>query len=241
MSNQEEAKNTITVLDSGKETDITPQELDIVRKYQDNGLPGIRQVSDAQMSRALDLYLSGKTYFEISKTVNIKKEIVLYLAYKFNWYHTKIDQLEILDSSLKERILHAKLMNQDFLLQIQQFFLSKIGKKMSKFMATGDEEIAAQLNKKDLEYYFKAVDLLDKITTAKVPTSKSPTVGLNMGDQEINIKKVSEHEVVITPKQKTTAEMLKELADLKRKEDLSPENSRDIMNEDSQPKKEENK
>ena len=74
----------------------------------------------------------------------------------------------------------------------------------------------------------KSVDLLDKISTEKIPTNSRPTVGLNLGDG-VTVQKIGENEVSITPKQKTHQEMLKEFADLKRAEEAKDSN--DISNE----------
>lgn len=220
----------ITVLNSGKETDITPKELQKVAEFKEAGMPGLASVAqnEVALTKALELYMGGKTYSEISKIVGIKKDIVLYLAHKFDWYNTKIEQLQILDANIKDRILQAKLVNQDFVLQIQQFFLKKIGSKMTRFMATGDDEIANSVDRKDLEFYMKSVDLLDRISTEKIPTNHRPTVGLNLGDG-VTVRKVGENEVQITPKQKTHADMLKEFADMKRAEETN-----DITKEDPQ-------
>ncbi len=223
--------NTLTVLQNGKETDITPKELQVIEKFKEAGMPGLAAVAqnEVTLTKALDLYLSGKSYHEISKIVSVKKDIILYLGHKFNWYSTKIEHLEILDASIKERILHAKLMNQDFVLQIQQFFLKKIGRKMTRFMASGDDEIANTIDRKDLEMYMKSVDLLDKISSEKIPTNQRPTVGLNLGDG-VTVKKVGENEVQITPRNKTVGEMLSDLANLKRTEEKS---ANDILNNET--------
>lgn len=231
--------NSLTVLENGKETDITPNELKAVDKFKEDGMPGLAALSETTMTKALDLYLSGKTYHEISKVVRTKKEIILYLGQKFNWYGTKMEHLQILDATIKERILHANLVNKDFVLQIQQFFLKKIGSKITRYLATGDDEVANQIDGKDLDRYQKYVELLDKLTTEKTPGQRSPTVGLNLGDSGVTVKKVGENEVTITPRNKTNAEMLQELANMKRSEENKA--SYDINSNDSQknPEKEE--
>ena len=121
----------ITSLNNSKETDITPKELQKVAEFKEAGMPGLATVAqnEVTLTKVLDLYLNGKTYSEISKIVGIKKDIVLYLAHKFNWYETKMNQLAILDANIKDRILQANLVNKDFVLQIQQFFLKKIGSR----------------------------------------------------------------------------------------------------------------
>lgn len=232
----DERSNTLTVLDNGKTTDITPKELEVMNKYKESGLPGITSLSDVGVTKAIDMYMGGKTYHEISKILGVKKEIVLYLAHKFNWYGTKMEHLEILDANLKERILHANLVNQDFMLQIQEFFKQKIGTKISRYFATNDDEIASKVDRKDIEMYYKAVELMSKLTTEKPAAGSRPAVGLNLGDG-VTVKKVGENEVVITPKARTTGEMLNELANLKRKEEDRPKAKKDtydIVLEESQ-------
>jgi hypothetical protein len=224
--------NTITVLNNGKETDITPKELEAVAKFKEDGMPGLFTVAQNEVTyvKALDLYMSGKTYHEISKIVNVKKDIILFLGHKYEWYNTKMEHLSILDANIKERIIQADLMNQDFVLQIQQFFLKKIGRKMTRFMASGDDEAASAVDKKDLEMYMKSVALLREITTEKIPTGSRPTVGLNLGDG-VTVRKVGENEVQITPRNKTVGEMLRDLADIKRTEETVPKPANDISNE----------
>lgn len=226
----------ITVLNSGKETDITPKELLKLAEFKEAGMPGLAVVvqNEVTLTKAFDLYLSGKTYHEISKIVNVKKDIIIYLANRHDWFGTKMDHLAILDANIKDRCLQADLINQDFVLQIQQFFLKKIGSKMTRYMASGDDEIAAKVDKKDLELYFKSVDLLDKLTSEKVPMGARPSVGLNLGDG-VTVRKVGENEVTITPRNKTVGEMLNELANTKRAEESAPtKTTNDINKQDTQ-------
>jgi len=143
-----------------------------------------------------------------------------------------MEQLEILDANLKERILHANLVNQDFVLQIQQFFLHKIGRKINRYLATGDETIAAKIDSKDIDRYQKAVELLDKLTTDKKLNPRNPSVGFNLGEGGVDVKRVGENEITITPRNKTVGEMLNELANTKRKEE-APKDSYDIVMEES--------
>lgn len=216
----------LTILDNGKETDIVPLELKRIEKFKEDGMPGLGAVVDVVLAKALDLYLGGKTYNEIAGTLKVKKDIVLFLAHKFNWYGTKMEHMQVLDANIKERLLHAKLVNQDFLLQIQQFFQQKIGKKISRYMATGDEEIANKVDGKDIDRFNKAVELLDKISSEKIPlNNKTPALGLNLGDGGVDIRRVNENEITITPRNKTVGEMLNELANIKRKEEEVSKNS----------------
>jgi hypothetical protein len=232
-------QNALEALRKGKITDITTRELQLVEKYKEDGLPGVTTINDIGIVKALDMYLlDGKTYHEIAKILGTKKEIILYFAQKHNWYQTKMDHIEILDANMKERILQANLLNQDFLLQIQSFFKKKIGHKINRFFATGDDEVANSVDRKDIEMLFKAIDLTDKLTSERpAPGARGPTVGLNLGDG-VSVQRVGENEVVITPRNKTTGEMLNELANLKRKEEESgsKKDTYDIIVEESKTK-----
>ena len=229
---------TLTLLDNGKVTDITPKELLVIEKFKEDGKPGLAALvtdeNSVKMTKAFDLYLSGSTYQEISKVVSLKKDIILYLAQKHGWYETKIEVLEILAANMKERVVHAHLTNQHFVLQIQQFYLKKIGSKITRYLATGDDEIAAKIDGKDIDRYAKYVDLLDKMTTEKIPSGSRPSVGLNMGEFGVNVRKVGENEVQITPRNKTNAQMLQELANIKRAEESSEKPVNDINNKDAE-------
>ena len=223
----------ITVLSSGKETDITPNELIKIAEFKEAGTPGLASVAlnEVTLTKALDLYMAGKTYHQISKITATNKDIILYLAHRHDWYGTKMEHLAILDANIKDRILQAKLVDQDFVLQIKEFFIKKIGRKMTRFMASGDEEAANAVNKSDVELYMKAVDLLEKISTEKTPSNSRPLMGVNMGDVGVNIRKVGENEIQITPRNRTAGEMLQELANIKRAEEKT---TNDIKGKDTQ-------
>ena len=232
--------SVITVLNNGKESDITPKELIKVTEFKEAGCPGLSTLvsNEVTLTKAYGLYMDGKTYHEIATITGVKKDVILYVAHKHDWFGTKMEHLAILDANIKDRILQAKLVDQDFVLQIKQFFIKKIGRKMTRFMASGDEETANAVNKSDIELYMKAVDLLDKISTEKVPTNSRPTVGLNLGDG-VTVRKIGENEVSITPKQKTHADMLKEFANMKRDEEAKSTN--DIKSEDTETNTEQEK
>jgi predicted transport protein/antitoxin component of MazEF toxin-antitoxin module len=221
-------KNLLT---ERKETDLTTRELQIVEKFKEDGMPGIHSLNEVVMTKALDLYMAGKSYMEICTIVSTRKELILYLAHKFKWYDTKMEFLEILNANIAERIVHAKLTNLDFVLQIQQFYKKKIGTRITRYLASGDESVANEIDGRDIERFAKYSDLLDKLTAEKNQLNpRGPAVGLNLGDG-VTITKVGENEVTITPRNKTHAEMLNELANLKRAEESKPIN--DISNKDT--------
>lgn len=196
------------------QTDLTVTDVMKVEEYTQKGMPGLASLTEAQLTRVMDLYLSGKTYTQISSVLNIKRVTVMYLSHKFDWFAVRRDFMREMDGSIKARLMEEKIRNQDFLLSLTQFFQEKIGKQVNKYLKTGNEE-DSNLSMKDLEKFFKAVELLNKFETSPRKPGDSAAVGLNVGDG-VNIKKISENEVEITPKAQVAASMLKRLADSRR-------------------------
>ena len=172
----------------------------------------------------LEMYLSGKTYRQIATTMSIKKEIVLYMSYKFNWFELRQDYLVDLESSMRGRVLEAKIVNQDFLLQLQAMWQKKIGSKISKYLATDNEEFANEIDLKEVDKYLKTVELLQKLASeGKNPAdSTRPMVGVNAGDG-VTIVKTGENSIEITPKSKAIGDALKMFADSRREEEKKPQ------------------
>jgi hypothetical protein len=214
----DENRKTPQVVAQKPTTDMNEHHLAIVERYKEAGLPGISEVSEAEVSRMADLYLAGQSYNKISNICRVKKEIVLYLAHRMNWYEHRQNYLEDLDHSMKQRVAEARLMSQDFMLQMQLFFEKKIGRNIRRYLNTDSEDIANELNLKDVATYIKTLEALGKSINDFKGPDKAPAVSLNMGEG-VTMKKNDDGSVEITPKQKASSEILKEFADMRRKEE----------------------
>lgn len=204
-----------SMLPSNIETDMTSKELDMVNQYMEDGLPGIGTVTSDIIAQMLDAYLGGKSYHQLTYILGLKREMVLYLAHKFKWFELKKDMLEQTELRGRRQAVQFRMMNQDFLGQVVDYFKSTIGKDMDAYWASGSR--VAKIDLKALEKYLKTVEILDKLYGER-RDSRSPAVGLNLGEGGINIKKLGNNEVEITPKnkEKTVGEMLEELANYRR-------------------------
>lgn len=203
--------------------DFSQKDLEVIKAYEEAGLPAVATVDEKKMASMLEMYLSGKTYRQIATTMQMKKEIVLYMSYKFNWFELRTDYLVDLESSMRGRVLEAKIVNQDFLLQLQAMWQKKIGSKISKYLATDNEEFANSIDLKEVDKYLKTVELLQKLASEgkPIPADTRPMVGLNAGDG-VTIVKKGENEIEITPKSKAIGDALKMFADSRRAEDKVP-------------------
>lgn len=203
--------------------DFSQKDLEVIKAYEEAGLPAVATVDDKKMASMLEMYLSGKTYRQIATTMQIKKEIVLYMSYKFKWFDLRNEYLVDLESSMRGRVLEAKIVNQDFLLQLQAMWQKKIGSKISKYLATDNEEFANEIDLKEVDKYLKTVELLQKLAAeGKAPSdSNRPMVGVNAGDG-VTIVRKGDNEIEITPKSKAIGDALKMFADSRREEEKVP-------------------
>jgi hypothetical protein len=209
--------------------DFTGFDLKAIEKYKEDGLPGIASLDDPTIIRMMELYLGGKTYREISQVTNKPKAMILYISDKFGWYIKKAEYLRDLEETMIQRTLEAKLVGQDFLLQLKSFFEKKIGHNINNYLRTGDAKFAGDIDLKEVDKYIKTFETLEKLTEVKARGSKSdkgaaPAVGLNLGDG-VTIERIGDNKVEVTPKQKTVGDMLKQFADLRRQENDKKENN----------------
>lgn len=202
-------------------TDISNEDLEKVNKFIEDGMPGLGLVDDGKMYRMMELYLSGKTYTQIARASRINKTMLLYLAHKFNWYGRRREFLTELESTMRIRLMEAKVVSHDFLLQLATLWQTKIGNKIEAYAASGDEAMASSIDLKEVDKYLKVVEMIHKIGPegAKKPREQDdrPSVSpvtINLGNQGVTISTP-----MSTIREKTTADMLKQFADFKRAEE----------------------
>lgn len=205
------------VVDTIRMTDISDESMKKVQRFIDDGLPGISTVDETKIGKITELYLSGKTYDQISNITRINRVMVMYLSYKLNLCDIRKEYMIELGDHMKRRIMEAKLSSQDFLLQLAQAWEKKIGNKITRYLATDNEEFTDQINLKELDRYLKTIELLQK-STSEESGKKGPLVGLNIGDGA-TITRKGDNELEITPKQKAIGDVLKHYADMRREED----------------------
>ena len=205
------------VIDTVKMTDISDESMKKVQKYIDAGLPNIAQVDEAKIGKMMELYLSGKTYDQISNITRTDRVMVMYLSHKLNWCDIRKEYMVELADHMKRRVMEAKLQSQDFLLQLAQMWQKKIGHKITRYLETNNEEFSDQINLKEIDRYMKTIELLQK-STAEPSKDKGPLIGLNLGEGA-TVTRNGDNQIEITPKQKAIGDVLKHYADLRRDEE----------------------
>jgi hypothetical protein len=230
--------NKLAIQDGEPTTDLSLDDRGRVTAFKEEGMPGLAALEEPQMHRIMDLYLSGKSYRQISQAVRVNKTLIMYLSDRFGWYMMRREYLHELEMHQRQKVLESKIESKDFLLQLTHMFQKKIGSNISKYLQTDDERFANDIDLKEVDRYIKIVDMLHRLSSEG--RDGKPIVGLNMGDGVVITKK-SNNEVEITPKQKTLRDALKQFADMRREEevksrqkpvDMIEENKGDKDNED---------
>lgn len=199
-------------------TDFSKKDLLAIEKFQEDGLPSLAALDDTKLTQMMDMYLSGKSYSQIASATRSTKALVMYLSKKFGWYPTRREYLVEMEESIGNRLIENKIESQDFLLNLTQTWQTQMGKKMKKYISSGDEKFINEIDLKVLDKYLKTLEILHK-TGSSGGDGKNPTVGLNLGNG-VTVKKINDNEVEITPKDKKLGDMLKKLADERREEEL---------------------
>jgi hypothetical protein len=213
----EENKLPDIVVDNIKMSDISDEAMKKVQRFIDDGLPGIASVNEEKVTKITELYLSGKTYDQISNVTRVDRTTVMYLSYKLNLCDIRKEYMLELGDHMKRRVLEFKLMSQDHLLNLAQMYHKKHGSKIVRYLETNDEAHTDQINLKELDRYMKIVDLIQK-SVAEPKDNKGPLIGLNVGDGA-TVTRNGDNQIEITPKAKAIGDVLKHYADIRREEE----------------------
>jgi hypothetical protein len=207
----------LTLLEGEPATDLSQDDAKKVQLFKDEGAPGIATLEEPKLHKIMDLYLSGKSYRQISQALRIDKTMIMYLADRFNWYLMRREYLNEMEHRQMFNLMESKIEDKNFLLELTHMWRRKMGSNISKYLQTDDERFANEIDLKVVDRYMKAVDIIHKLSYDGKSEGK-PTVGLNLGDGVV-IKKKSDNEVEITPKQKTIKDALRQFADMRREEE----------------------
>jgi len=200
-------------LDVQRTTDFSEKEQAELQKYIEEGTPGVNEATDEKIKKMWDMYILGKTYTQLSGIMRIPRAVVLFVSHKLQWFEHKHEYLVDLEETKRQRVIEAKLMSQDFLLTATQAFHKKYTKKMNAYLA-GDDTAMNDMDWKGYDRYLKTIERLEKAAGISAENLR-PLVGINMQDG-MTMKRTGDNEVEITPKEKSTENMLKHLADLQR-------------------------
>ena len=198
--------------------DMTLEEKKSLNDYVSNGTPGISRVTEVDIFKWLELYMSGKTYGEIATITKSKKDLILYISNKSKWNEKRLEHYKDLTDNMADKIKNVKLKNTNTVASIINALGRYYGDKFDEFLATNNNNIIEEMDTKMLAQYYKSMEILDKIIAGSSSGSgkKEPTVNVNISGSA-EIKKLDDDTVEVTD---TTAKnLLRSLAEYKKEQD----------------------
>lgn len=204
--------------------DFTEDEVKSLAHYITEGVPGMKKVDPNDTTQWFELYMSGKTYTEISKITNQKKDRILLASYRQNWYDKRMQYYNELNDQVLQKYGQSKIESINTVTTMISALNKYFGGKFDKFLRTNDESIIEELDTKLLAQYHKATESIDKIMGVAAGKNgddepKNPVVNINMtGNSKVTQtdENTIEIEAEETDKEKAVAEVLASLSKLKK-------------------------
>lgn len=209
----------VTELDKRKE--FTTKDLAELEDFKSQGLPEIASIAPEVLKKIMEFYLEGRTFREISITLKVKRVAVMFLSQRFNWWDLRKDYIEEMQNQITQRVIDSKLSSQTFLLKLVHNWERRMTKRIDEYQRSGEEPMGGVIDFKEVDKYLKTVEVLHKITSENYDKLRAPPspIGLNVGDG-VTVQK-NGNTLTISPvaRERTVAEMLRQVADAKRQED----------------------
>jgi hypothetical protein len=161
------------------DNDFTDDEVEKINTFVSNGCIGLEGLvkDEHKVNGLFGLYMSGKTYIEISKISRVKKDLVLYMSAKQKWYEKRMEYLDDIQKNMVKKLTDTRLQSLNFIASLISVHHKYYGEEMNEYLRTGDRTIIENLDLKQLSQYFKSIELLEKILN---PTNVKTGGGSNM-------------------------------------------------------------
>lgn len=198
------------------DNDFTDKEVERINTYVSNGCVGLESLvkDDHKVNNLFALYMSGKTYTEISKISRVKKDIVLYMAAKMRWYEKRMEYLDDIQKNITKKITETRTESLNFIASLISMHHKYYGDAINDYLRTGDREIVESLDLKQLTQYFKSIELLEKILNpSNISRGGGSNTTVNINTPGGKVEQVDEKTIEITSD--NTGDILKKLTELK--------------------------
>jgi hypothetical protein len=198
------------------DNDFTDEEVKRINTYVTNGCVGLETLvkDDHKVNNLFALYMSGKTYTEVSKISRVKKDMVLYMAAKMKWYEKRMEYLNDIQSNITKKITETKTESLNFIASLISMHHKYYGDAINQYLRTGDRDIIDGLDLKQLTQYFKSIEILEKILNpANVNRGGGSNTTVNINTPGGKVEQVDDKTIEITPG--NAGDALRALAKLK--------------------------
>lgn len=169
--------------------DLSKEDRAFLENYIKNGCPGLTTVNEVKTFQWFELYMSGKTYEEITKITGDRKDLIIYISHKTKWHEEKMKYYRDLTENTTSKLKDARYKSLDTVSTAVIALGKYFGDKFNNYLKTKDENLISNLDTKMLGQYYKSMELLDKITSQYNPIDvpskpnhqNQPTININVG------------------------------------------------------------
>lgn len=182
---QDQKQDIENSLEPARTYGMNPKEIDSLRRYIESGMPGIISVKDEQVETIFKLYMEGCSYSEISMKTFIKKDIILFLSYKYDWCSKKQERVRSIIESLDNKIGMIRLESSEFIVDVARFIHGYIRDRIKIYEKTKDPAVLDATDWKMLNHYYKCVEVMKGSNPMTLPTQGSqqtPNVSIYAAD-----------------------------------------------------------
>jgi len=197
--------------------DMSADEIAELGIFMDNGFPGLAKTKESDIFQWFELYMAGRTYSEIAIATRKKKEYILFMSHKQNWFDKKMAHYDGLMANMSDKLQQTKLESLNTISTIVSALGKFYGEKFTKYLTTKDADIIRDMDTKMLSQYYKSVDSLDKLlgNAAQGDSDRpnAPLVNFNLS-AGTTISQIDNKTLEITDG--TAGDLLRLLADAKK-------------------------
>lgn len=174
--------------------DLNSAEQNSLTSYIQNGCPGLSKIDDVKVFRWFELYMSGKSYHEISVLTKDKKDLIVYIAYKAKWHEKRMEYYKDLTTNYTAKLKHVKLDSANTVINAITALGKYYNDQFNKFLISDDKNIINNLDTKMLGQYYKSLEVLEKIINPNGRadddhgdnSGKKPVVNINVNNAQIS-------------------------------------------------------
>lgn len=201
--------------------DMTPKEIADLERFISDGTPGLT-LTPEQVSYALQLYINGASYHELSIKLSVKKYIITYYATRHGFYETKIATLEGLAQVVNHKMDIVGVKGMDLMVDVMSSLEVYYKDILNRYMLTRDPRIIENTDFENFKMFMKCMETIQKIKNPDdANKNKTSSMGLNLPNGGI-LKKIDDNTVEVSPLTSPTegsklGEVLKTLAELREK------------------------
>jgi len=188
--------------------DMTPKEIADLERFIEQGLPGVALRPD-QIATALQLYINGASYHEISIKLGVKKYVVTFHSWKYNFYETKMETLSRIAESVQNKVEIAGMKGIDLMTDVMGILELYYRDVLNKYMLTKDRRVIENADFEKFKLFMKCLETIHKLKNPDGGNNnKTPAMGLNLPNGGI-LKKIDDNTVEVSPLNTNTNTMSK--------------------------------